>query len=142
LSGSVTFAPAVPSSELPEHYRRCAVHVNLTPAGFGDKVAWEAMSCARPCLVANNDLRETLDAHTDALFFRPGDAPALARKMSALLAMSSSQRAAIGGDLRRQVEHHHSLPGLAERILAELGGCARQPSRAQHLLPTEALTAR
>src|SRR5438552_18971782 len=73
LEDSVTFAGPVPRGELPEHYRRCAVHVNLTPAGFGDKVAWEAMSCGRPCLVANDDFRETLDRYEKELLFRGGD---------------------------------------------------------------------
>ncbi len=121
LTERVTFAPPVPPTELPAHYGRCAVHVNLTPAGFGDKVAWEAMSCARPCLVANADFRETLGAHTDALLFQPGNAPDLAAKLGAVLGKSAAERGAIGADLRAQVERLHSLPRLAERILAEVG---------------------
>ena len=27
-------------SELPAWYRKCTIHVNLTPTGFGDKVTW------------------------------------------------------------------------------------------------------
>jgi len=104
------------------------VHVNLTPAGFGDKVAWEAMSCGRPCLVANDDFRETLGEHAGELLFRNGDAIELAQKLVALLAKSSSERAAIGADLRAQVERFHSLPRLAERILAELNGRRGQPA--------------
>jgi glycosyltransferase involved in cell wall biosynthesis len=128
LDGSVTFANPVPRGELPDHYRRCAVHVNLTPTGFGDKVAWEAMSCGRPCLVANDDFRETLGGHAGELLFRNGDAIELAQKLVALLAKSSSERAAIGADLRAQVERLHSLPRLAERILAELNGQRGQPA--------------
>ena len=129
LEDSVTFASPVPRSELPEHYRRCAVHVNLTPAGFGDKVAWEAMSCGRPCLVANDDFRETLGQHAGELLFRNGDAIGLAQKLATLLAKSSAERAAIGADLRAQVERLHSLPRLAERILAELKGGRGQPEK-------------
>jgi glycosyltransferase involved in cell wall biosynthesis len=129
LEDSVTFARPVPRGELPEHYRRCAVHVNLTPAGFGDKVAWEAMSCGRPCLVANDDFRETLGEHAGELLFRGGDAIGLAQKLAALLAKSSTERAAIGADLRAQVELLHSLPRLAERILAELKGGRGQPEK-------------
>jgi glycosyltransferase involved in cell wall biosynthesis len=128
LEDSVTFASPVPRGELPEHYRRCAVHVNLTPAGFGDKVAWEAMSCGRPCLVANDDFRETLGEHAGELLFRNGDAIGLAQKLAAFLAKSSTERAAIGADLRAQVERLHSLPRLAERILAELKGGRGKPA--------------
>ena len=70
IAARVTFAPGVPPAELPDWYRRCAVHVNLTPTGFGDKVAWEAMACGRPCLVANDDVVETLGRHADELLFR------------------------------------------------------------------------
>jgi glycosyltransferase involved in cell wall biosynthesis len=120
LEGSVTFASPVPRGELPEHYGRCAVHVNLTPAGFGDKVAWEAMSCGRPCLVANDDFRETLGAHAGELLFRGDDPAELGVKLDGLLAKSAAERTALGAYLRTQVERLHSLPRLAGRILEEL----------------------
>jgi glycosyltransferase involved in cell wall biosynthesis len=120
IAERVQFEPPVPPALLPERYRRCAVHVNLTPAGFGDKVAWEAMSCARPCLVANEDFRETLGEHADALLFRHGDADDLSRKLEAFLARSADERDAVGSDLRAQVERLHSLPRLAGRILEQI----------------------
>ena len=123
LEKIVTFAKPVPPAELPEHYRRCAVHVNLTPAGFGDKVAWEAMSCGRPCLVANADFAETLGDLRGEMLFRLGDSDDLAAKLAALLAKSAAERAALGLYLRGQVERLHSLPRLADRILAELESC-------------------
>ena len=52
----------------------------------------------------------------------------LAQKLAALLAKSSAERAAIGADLRAQVERLHSLPRLAERILAELKGSRGEPA--------------
>jgi glycosyltransferase involved in cell wall biosynthesis len=118
IADRVNFAPPVPPGGLPAHYRRCAVHVNLTPAGFGDKVAWEAMSCGRPCLVANEDFRETLGSHADRLLFH-GDEE-LAVKIATLLRESAASRAAIGLDLRANVVRLHSLPRLAERILEQL----------------------
>jgi len=133
LEEAVTFAPSVSSTELPARYRECAVHVNLTPARFGDKVAWEAMSCARPCLVANEDFRETLGKHSAALSFRTGDAADLAQKLTALLEQTEQHRAAVGADLRANVERLHSLPRLADRILAELSPAP--PVRAVHEHP-------
>ena len=121
IAHRVTFVPSVPPTELPAHYSRCDIHVNLTPAGFGDKVAWEAMSCARPCLVANEDFRETLGAHADELLFRENDDADLAAKLTALLAKDSAPRDAIGLYLRSQVQRLHSLPRLVDRILAEIG---------------------
>ena len=124
LQEAVTFQAPVPPAQLPASYRRCAVHVNLTPAGFGDKVAWEAMSCGRPCLVANEDFRETLGQHAEELLFRGDDPADLAEKLAALLARSAAERAMIGLYLRSQVERLHALPRLAERILAELSACS------------------
>lgn len=123
LEQRVVFARPVPREELPAHYNRCAAHVNLTPAGFGDKVAWEAMSCGRPCLVANDDFRETLGRYENELLFRNGDAADLAGKLSALLARSAVERAEIGAYLRQQVGRLHSLPRLADRILEQLALC-------------------
>jgi glycosyltransferase involved in cell wall biosynthesis len=94
--------------------------VNLTPAGFGDKVAWEAMACGRSCLVANEDFRETLGRYADELLFRVNDPADLAAKLSAVLQKSAAERAEIGAYLRSQVERLHSLPRLAENILGEL----------------------
>ena len=139
LEDSVTFASSVPRGELPEHYRRCAVHVNLTPTGFGDKVAWEAMSCGRPCLVANDDFRETLGRYDKELLFRDGDPADLAGKLRSLLNRTSAQRNEIGLYLREQVERLHSLPRLATRILDELQPLRsnRVPAFPQRVTPHE-----
>lgn len=129
IEKAVAFAGPVARAELPGFYRRCAVHVNLTPAGFGDKVAWEAMSCGRPCLVANGDFRETLGDCAEALLFRGDDPADLAAKLEAVLEMGDAERAAIGAYLRAQVERLHALPRLAERIVEEL--FSRHPGRSE-----------
>ncbi len=120
IAGRVRFELPVPVDQLPTRYRRCAVHVNLTPAGFGDKVAWEAMACGRPCLVANPDFVETLGCHADELLFRVNDVDDLASKLDGLLGRSTAERDEIGGYLRAQVQRLHSLPRLAERVLEQL----------------------
>jgi glycosyltransferase involved in cell wall biosynthesis len=120
LSDRVVFEKPVPPAQLPVWYRRCAVHVNLTPSGFGDKVAWEAMACGRPCLVANEDLRETLGQYADELLFRVNDSVDLAAKLEGLLNKTSAERDEIGANLRGQVERLHSLPRLADRIIEQL----------------------
>lgn len=118
LGDVVSFAPAVPGHALAQWYRRCTVHVNLTPAGFGDKVAWEAMSCARVCVAANSGFRDTMGQYADALLFRPGDAGHLAERLGWALAISDAERAEIGGYLRAQVIALHSLSGLPGRLAA------------------------
>lgn len=113
----VHFQSAVPMVELPRWYRRCEVHVNLTPVGFGDKVAWEAMSCGRPCLVANTDFRETLGKYVDRLLFQYQDAEDLAQRLHWLLSLSSREREHIGAYLRDQVIRLHSLDSLTNKLL-------------------------
>jgi glycosyltransferase involved in cell wall biosynthesis len=113
----VCFQPPVALTQLPWWYQRCTVHVNLTPTGFGDKVAWEAMACAHPCLVANEGFKETLGKYAASLLFRYGDAEDLAQHLVTLLELSPAERAEIGGYLREQVIHLHSLERLSRRLV-------------------------
>ena len=121
IQDRVAFEDGVPPAQLPGWYRRCAVHVNLTGLGFGDKVAWEAMACGRPCLVANEDLHETLGIYTDELLFGLNDPADLAVKLEHVLAKSDTERAEMGSYLRGQVERLHSLPRLAGRVIEQIG---------------------
>jgi glycosyltransferase involved in cell wall biosynthesis len=94
LEDIVSFEGPVPyGEELVDWYRRCAVHVNLTPAGFGDKVALEAMSCGALCIVANEGYRETLGDAAEklrkplamrqkSLFFAPATLRSLPRSLN------------------------------------------------------------
>jgi glycosyltransferase involved in cell wall biosynthesis len=120
VSDRVTIGQPVPPDQLPRHFQRCTVHVNLTPAGFGDKVAWEAMACGRPCLVANTDFRETLGRYSPQLLFKFQDPEDLATKLKALLEMAPGERAVLGEYLRGRVQELHSLPRLASRVIEEL----------------------
>jgi len=117
LQDIVTFQPPVPMSQLPNWYRRCTVHVNMTPTGSGDKVAWEAMACGRPCLVANEGFRETLGWWTESLLFQHENAEDLAMKLLILLQQPPEQLATIGKDLRESVIKSHSLNRLAEHLI-------------------------
>jgi glycosyltransferase involved in cell wall biosynthesis len=118
LEGIVLFEPGVPMECLPQWYRRCRVHVNLTPSGFGDKVAWEAMACGRPSLLANAGFHETLGKYAEDLLFDPEDFEALASKLALLLAHSQREHDEIGMYLRQQVIRTHSLEGLASKLMS------------------------
>lgn len=117
LQDIVTFHPPVPMTQLPDWYRHCTVHVNLTPTGFGDKVVLEAMACGKPCLVANEGFRETLGRWAGRLLFQYGDAEDLAENLFTLLQQPPEQLTTIGKDLRQSVIKHHSLQRLAERLV-------------------------
>lgn len=124
LGEVVVFAGPVGTGELVGWYRRCLVHVNLTPTGFGDKVALEAMACGRPCLLANEGFRETLGEDAPGLVFPWGDAETLAERLRGVLEMEAGEREALGLRLRRRVAEAHGLERLMDRLAALLAAVA------------------
>jgi glycosyltransferase involved in cell wall biosynthesis len=124
----VRFEAAVPMSALPSWYRRCTIHVNLTPTGFGDKVALEAMSCGRPSVVANEGFGPTLGTYRAVLSFGHGDAQELAGKIIGLMGLSKEERDEMGRHLRERVVRAHSLDGLVDRLIEVFGAVSRAPS--------------
>jgi glycosyltransferase involved in cell wall biosynthesis len=117
LADTVHLEPAVRMDKLPAWYRRCAVYVNLTPTGFGDKVAWEAMSCGKLCVAANEGFRDTFCKYADLLLFRYGDAETLASRLNWALSLTNADRQRTGSYLREQVIKLHSLNGLAAKLV-------------------------
>lgn len=125
LEDIVDFEPPVPMRELPAWYRRCAVHVNMSATGFGDKVVLEPMSCAKPSLVANEGFRETLGRYGDDLLYSYRDEKHLAERLQWILALSQRERDLIGSYLREQVISMHSIDGLAQRLVCLLASLKR-----------------
>ena len=123
----VHFHDAVTPAELPTWYRRCAVHVNLTGVGFGDKVALESQACARPTLTANEDFRETLGQYSDQLLFRPGDPNDLSSRLLELLTLPEEKRLHMGRYLRERVVRLHGIEGLTERLVELLKSLGKDP---------------
>jgi glycosyltransferase involved in cell wall biosynthesis len=117
LETTVQFEPAVVMEKLPSWYRRCAVHVNLSPTGGGDKVALEAMACGRPSLVANEGFRDTLDLYASRLQFPHGSADGLAERLKWVLSLTNKGRARVGAFLRDGVVAQHSLNRLADQLV-------------------------
>ena len=117
LEDTVHFEPAVSMEKLPFWYRRCAVYVNLTPTGFGDKVAWEAMSCGKLCVAANEGFRDTFGRYADLLLFRHGEAESLAARLRWALGLTRTERQRTGQYLREQVMTLHSLDGLTTKLV-------------------------
>jgi len=117
LEDTVCFEPPVPMEKLPFWYRRCSVHVNMTPTGSGDKVVWEAMACGSPCVVANEGFGETLGEYADRLLFPYGEAKWLAERLAWTLSVSDDERARIGANLRERVVASHGVERLAQKLV-------------------------
>ncbi|MGE5215443.1 MAG: glycosyltransferase family 4 protein [Chloroflexota bacterium] len=129
LRDIVAIEAPVPMGQLPQWYRRCAVHVNMSPLGFGDKVAWEAMSCARPCVVANEGFYDTLGKYRPHLIYEFGNDRQLAEKLGCLLALPNEERRHVGVYLRAQVLSLHRVDRLAQRLLALFATLRSKQSR-------------
>jgi len=117
LDGWVKFVRPVPQKDLLSWYRRCTVHVNLTPTGFGDKTAWEAMACGRPCIVANVGYKESLGQYFEQLSFDYRDPISLASRLRWILSLKREKWEKIGDYLRGQVVRLHSLRSLAGKLI-------------------------
>jgi glycosyltransferase involved in cell wall biosynthesis len=128
LEDVVQFQSPAPMPQLPYWYRRCTVHVNMTPKGFGDKVALEAMACAKPSVVANEGFKETLGKFENRLLFRFGDAEDLAEKLRGILELSKTDREEIGDYLAQQINRCHSISHLATVIVQLLDKTRRSVS--------------
>jgi len=117
LQDLVNFHGSVPYDQLPSWYRSSVVHVNLTPKGFGDKVALEAMACGCPCVCANTGFKTTLGVYSSDLIFNHGDPDDLCKKILALLLLDNKQRENIGLYLRNQIIMYHSLVNLSDNLI-------------------------
>jgi glycosyltransferase involved in cell wall biosynthesis len=127
MDGTIRFEPPTTFASLPSWYRRAAVYVNMTPTGSGDKVALEAMACAKLCLTANEGFKETLGEFADHLVYRHGDAEGLAAALQWALSLSETEKRRIGAYLREQVVKMHSLERLMDRLV-ELFAASRERS--------------
>lgn len=127
LQDIVSFEPPVPITDLPAWYRRCTAHVNLTPSGFGDKVALEAMACGRPCFAANEGFRETLGEYADRLLFPYGDPEDLTARLCWALDLHENKRGEIGSYLRERVIRLHSLDRLMDRLVELFAALCNNP---------------
>jgi glycosyltransferase involved in cell wall biosynthesis len=131
VSALLDWVGSVRPNELPDWYRRCAVHVNLTRTGSGDKSALEAMSCSRPSAVANEGFRDVLGPHAARLWFPRGDAAVLAERLRDVLRLTAAERSVIGAELRARVVEGHGLDRLAGRLMAILAEEAARKGRAR-----------
>jgi glycosyltransferase involved in cell wall biosynthesis len=117
LEDTVVFEPPVPMDRLPLWYQKSTIQVNMTPTGSGDKVVWEAMSCGKISLAANEGFRETFGKYADRLLFGHGNAQGLADRLRWALSLSGAERQQIGLYLREQVVAMHSQDHLATKLI-------------------------
>lgn len=117
IQKSVNFEKSKQRSLLPDLNNQCTIYINMTPTGSGDKVAWEAMACEIPTIVANTGMAETLGEYKDLCLFEYEDEIDLSEKMIKIMEMTDIERSAMGMYLRKQVIKLHSLEALPQKVL-------------------------
>jgi glycosyltransferase involved in cell wall biosynthesis len=108
---AVAIEPALRHAEIPALLARKDVLVNNMREGALDKVVYEAAATCMPVLASNSGFSELLPPE---LQFRRDDAEDLAAKLRALAA---ADRNPLGHELRRRVEHAHSIEHWADEVL-------------------------
>jgi len=118
LDGRVTLGDAVPRAEVPRLLSTHDALVNNMRAGAPDKVVYEAAAGCLPVLASNPVFDSLLDEEQR---FPRDDPAALADRITALAALSPTERAAVGRRLRERVEAGHSVQSWARGILDAAG---------------------
>lgn len=117
LKGKVLFKGSVDRKNLPQIYSNSVMHINLTPKGFGDKVALESMSCGIPTLYANSDFNEFIPQEISKYLFFEND---LAQKIDEILKLNDNKRLEIGLKLSEIIKEKHSLKTLGDRLFSAI----------------------
>jgi glycosyltransferase involved in cell wall biosynthesis len=118
LETRVELGHAVPRAELPSLFSAHDALVNNMRAGAPDKVVYEAAAACLPVLASNPIFDTLLDSEQR---FPRWDPNALADRIRALAATSTSERAVLGRRLRERVSESHSVQSWARGILAAAG---------------------
>jgi glycosyltransferase involved in cell wall biosynthesis len=114
----VIFAGAQTSEQVRDWYRSATIAINLSPIGLFDKATLEAMACAVPTIVSNSAFAPLTGDFQDILHIpAPDDVAALKTQLTALLKLSSEERATMGERLRENVIAQHSLKSLIPKLI-------------------------
>jgi glycosyltransferase involved in cell wall biosynthesis len=118
LTETVEFSDGVPPSQVPEIVAEADVLINATRAGSGDKAIFEGMAAGRLVVVSNPAFANLLDDVPVQLGYPDGSADALVDRLTAIAALSRSDREAIGRQLRERIVRGHSLSSWADAVVA------------------------
>lgn len=111
------FAGTIPNRLMPPEYRAANVVVNTSRTGSLDRVVLEAMACGRPVLTCNEAFAPVLGDYAKLLMFPPGDAAALADRLSHVLALGPDEVSCAARDLRGIVVGNHSVERWADQVV-------------------------
>ncbi|WP_197428384.1 glycosyltransferase family 4 protein [Halapricum sp. CBA1109] len=106
LDDTVVFHESVPHHEVPEHYRRASILVNVSDTGSLDKVVLEAMATETPVLTSNEAFEPVLSGLDFDLVFPAGDRDALVDRLGTFLDADTDALGRAPGESRRRPQRH------------------------------------
>jgi glycosyltransferase involved in cell wall biosynthesis len=121
LADQVTFKGAVNQAELPGIFNASRLFINFSKTAL-DRAVVEAMACGVPVFSTNPCVAEILPQDLQRLLIVPDDD--LDRQVEALhdlLSQDAERLAEIGRTLREIVVQRHSVAGLVDTVLREIG---------------------
>jgi len=113
-NGRVSFYLEPTFKDLPPIFSSHSLFVNMTQSGSFDKTIPTAMASETPILVSNKSLKGVIP---EQCLFEENDLEDFIKKMKVLLDLSPEERQKLGKELRTYVVKHHSLVGLAHKLV-------------------------
>lgn len=115
LEDEFTFYGAAKREELVLRYGSAKVHVNLTHAGFGDKVVLESMYCMTPTLMRNVGMQSLVGDHRNLFLF--DTRKDLVNKLMTVLELDDDLKRNTMREIREHIQHNHNIDTIARRVL-------------------------
>jgi glycosyltransferase involved in cell wall biosynthesis len=123
LSSRVHLCGALPYLEVPAAYQRAHLVINSSHTGSVDKVVLEAFASGRAVLSCNESippLLAELGPEAQEFQFPPGNATALAARISRCLQRPPAERRAWAAQLRSIVARDHEVEALMQRLVEHM----------------------
>jgi len=121
LSNQVEFKGAVHQDQLPKILNQYRVFMNFSGTAL-DKAVVEAMACGLPVISTNICVADILPEELKPRLFVPKDnLQQQAESLHSLLSQREMYLAEIGKRLREVAVQDHSIKGLVENVLTEIG---------------------
>jgi glycosyltransferase involved in cell wall biosynthesis len=121
---NVSFQEPIAKGAIPELLRASDIAVlswrksDLYEHGMSSNKLWDYMFCARPIVWAIDTLADPVAGTNCGLTVPPEDPEAIAQAITRLCSMSEGERREMGMRGHEYVMKHHSIPVLADRLLA------------------------
>lgn len=122
LDDAIEFAGPLGFDQIAGAYHQADVMVSASQTGSIDKVILEAMACGLPVITSNEAFVPVLKPWEPLLLMPPDDPAALAERVASLMALSSAERDALGGELRALVVRDYGIHQMMDRLMRVMTG--------------------